>query len=252
MIAEAGTSGALSGSGVAARVSMVNTNSMNLAASAASFRRIINGADYVFADGTGLRWAARHLCARELQDNVNGTDLVPRLLGQNLGHRYYMLGGSASAIACASKEANQLFPGWSLVGHRDGYFDWDDSGKIIEEVNESEADLLLVGMGSPLQERWVDQHRHLVHASVVMAVGGLFSYWSGELERAPSWVQKLGMEWSWILLQQPEKIGRYVAGNPRFILRVGLSILKTNLEQKSASLLSGFHPQPLHRVEESA
>jgi N-acetylglucosaminyldiphosphoundecaprenol N-acetyl-beta-D-mannosaminyltransferase len=78
---------------------------------------------------------------------------------------------------------------------------------------------LLVGMGNPLQERWIHDHEAALDVPVMMAVGGLFDHWAGNLRRAPAFVRRLGFEWLQLLLQQPHKFPRYALGNPMFLAR---------------------------------
>lgn len=198
----------------------VNAHTLNLACDDPGYREVLRSADWVFGDGTGVRWAVRFLHGARLRDNVNGTDLVPALLGQDCGLRYYLLGASADAIERSAAFARQAFPGWQLVGHHHGYVALDDSDAVVEKINASRPHLLLVGMGNPKQERWIQAQRAKLSVPLCMGVGGLFDYWAGDLERAPAWLRGLGFEWLHLLLAQPRKFRRYVLGNPLFLLRL--------------------------------
>jgi N-acetylglucosaminyldiphosphoundecaprenol N-acetyl-beta-D-mannosaminyltransferase len=205
-------------------VYFVNAATLNLASEDRAYRDILNQGDYVFGDGTGVRWGARMLGAR-LQDNVNGTDLVPRLatFAAGRGHRYFLLGATPDAIARAAAEAVHLFPGWIQAGFHHGYLNQGPgslNGQVIEAVNAAQPDLLLVGMGNPLQETWLHRHRSQLRVRLCMGVGGLFTYWARDLRRAAPWVRRLGQEWVHLLISQPHKARRYLLGNPRFLMRV--------------------------------
>ena len=186
----------------------------------ATYRAVLNSADYVFGDGTGVRWAAR-LGGVHLRDNVNGTDLVPELLTATAGrgYRYFMLGAEAATIHRAADNAARLFDGWTLVGSHHGYLDRRGTEQVIHQINRTRPDLLLVGMGNPLQERWIHEHRERLHVPVCMGVGGLFRYWAGDVQRAAPWLRRFGAEWVGVLWQQPEKAARYLLGNPLFLAR---------------------------------
>jgi N-acetylglucosaminyldiphosphoundecaprenol N-acetyl-beta-D-mannosaminyltransferase len=80
--------------------------------------------------------------------------------------------------------------------------------------------LLLVGMGNPLQEQWIDRNLTRLHVPLCMGTGGLFDHWAGNIKRAPRWVRRLGCEWLQLLLQQPHKWRRYLLGNPAFLYRM--------------------------------
>lgn len=204
-------------------VFFVNAHTLNLAAEDPAYRADLNGADFVFGDGTGVRWGARLLYGARLRDNVNGTDFVPHFFAARAGrgHRYFLLGGTAEAIDRAAEAARDLFPGWEQAGHHHGYLaDPAENQRAVDLINASAADVLLVGMGNPLQERWIARHRSTLAVKLCLGVGGLYSYWTGDLERAPAWVRRLGQEWVHIMLRQPQKLRRYMLGNPLFLGRV--------------------------------
>ena len=115
-------------------------------------------------------------------------------------------------------EARRLFPGWEQAGHHHGYLTTPELNEAaIAQINASRSDLLLVGMGNPLQENWIHRHRDRLQVRLAMGTGGLFTYWSGDLTRAPAWVRRLGYEWAHILVSQPHKARRYILGNPLFL-----------------------------------
>jgi N-acetylglucosaminyldiphosphoundecaprenol N-acetyl-beta-D-mannosaminyltransferase len=202
-------------------VFFVNAHTLNLAAADEAYRRVLNSADCVFGDGTGVRWAAR-LQGVRMKDNVNGTDLTPELFRATAGrgYRYFLLGADPESIGGAARHARETFPGWVQAGFHHGYL--SEPGlvaEVIAQINRAGPHLLLAGMGNPVQERWIHQNRPRLEVPVCMAVGGLFSYWAGNLRRAPRWLRRCGLEWLGILCQQPRKLQRYLLGNPRFLLR---------------------------------
>jgi N-acetylglucosaminyldiphosphoundecaprenol N-acetyl-beta-D-mannosaminyltransferase len=202
-------------------VYFVNAHTLNFTARQPAFRDVLNRAACVFGDGTGVRWAARCRGVR-MKANLNGTDLVPRLFHETAdrGLRYYLLGASADAVACAAAKAQQLFPGWTLAGCHHGYIDKYRCPEVIEQINDVRPHLLLVCMGNPLQEEWIDRHLDSLRVPICMGVGALIDRWAGNLPRAPRWIRSLGYEWAHILLMQPHKWRRYVLGNPLFLWRM--------------------------------
>jgi N-acetylglucosaminyldiphosphoundecaprenol N-acetyl-beta-D-mannosaminyltransferase len=204
-----------------------NAHTLNLAREDPSYREVLNAADAVFGDGAGIRLAAR-LHGIRLRDNVNGTDFVPRLLREtaNRGHSYYLMGDTPEVVRAAAAAAALLFPGWAQVGHHQGFFGADENASILEEIRRASPTMLLVGMGNPLQERWIHTHRERLEVPLSIAVGGLFNYWAGSLERAPAWVRQRGFEWLYLLLRQPRKFRRYVIGNPKFLWRIASERLR--------------------------
>lgn len=202
-------------------VYFVNAHTLNLAAQDSQFRAVLNNADMCLGDGIGVRLAALARGVSMLA-NLNGTDLVPALLAETAerGYRYFLLGLDEDSIERAAKWARQLFRGWTLAGYHHGYIGQEMSEQLVERINATESQLLLVGMGNPLQEFWIARYRHRLRVPLSLGVGGLMDYWAGNLQRAPLWMRQSGLEWLFVLGQQPRKFRRYVLGNPLFIARM--------------------------------
>jgi N-acetylglucosaminyldiphosphoundecaprenol N-acetyl-beta-D-mannosaminyltransferase len=203
-------------------VYFVNAHTLNLACDDPEYRRVLCAADAVFGDGSGVRWAAHALHGVELVDNVNGTDFVPQLFTTRAGRGYrcFLLGGTEEINERAAAHVQRTFGGFELVGRHHGFLDDASSARAVEAINRAAPHVLLVGMGNPLQERWIERWRDRLEIPVCLAIGGLFAYWSGDLDRAPAWVRRIGFEWVHLLRRQPRKAGRYLVGNPRFLWRV--------------------------------
>ncbi len=200
----------------------VNAHTLNVACDEPPYREVLRSAAFVFGDGTGVRWGIRALHGLRLRDNVNGTDLVPQLFQSRAkrGYRYFLLGNTPERIERAAAFAREQFPGWEQAGYHHGYLSDADAPRIIDLINGSGAHVLLVGMGNPKQERWIARHLPSLTVPVCMGTGGLFDYWSGDLDRAPRWMRAVGYEWLHLLIRQPHKAGRYLIGNPKFLLRI--------------------------------
>lgn len=201
----------------------VNVNSVNLAWKNQPLTESINRADIVMADGSGVRLAAQKL-GIQLRQNVNGTDMLPllceSLIQKNMS--VFLYGASAEIIEKTYQTLRLRYPNLKIVGYQDGYE--KDHDKIVAKINASGADVLLVGMGSPLQEAWLEDHRSQLKTSTALAVGGLFDFVAGKFPRAPRWVRQLGMEWIVRLVHEPKnKFRRYVLGNPLFMVRLTTS-----------------------------
>ena len=207
----------------AASVYFVNAHTINLAAADPAFRETLNSGDFVFGDGTGVRWAAR-LQGVRVADNLAGTDFVPAMFRTTAdrGYSYFMLGADKNTIRAAADYARRTFPGWTLAGAHHGYLtDGNTAKSVIEQINAARPDVLLVGMGNPIQEEWIRSNQELLDASLCLGVGGLFDFWAGTVSRAPLWIRRRGHEWVWRLFQQPRlKARRYLIGNPLFLARV--------------------------------
>jgi N-acetylglucosaminyldiphosphoundecaprenol N-acetyl-beta-D-mannosaminyltransferase len=198
----------------------INVNSVNLSLNNSVLRDQINRADRCFADGVGMRLAAKHI-GLQIIENVNGTDMLPHLCeaAQKTDRSIYLLGAKPGVAAKAANNLMKKYPNLIIAGTQDGYFSQENTKNVIDDINQSGANILLVAMGSPIQEDWLDKHAPKLTCSTALAVGGLFDFYSGKIARAPLWMRELGMEWVWRLLQEPQsKFNRYVIGNPLFLI----------------------------------
>jgi N-acetylglucosaminyldiphosphoundecaprenol N-acetyl-beta-D-mannosaminyltransferase len=172
--------------------------------------------DQVYADGVGLQ-IGRRLAGLPRFGRTSGTDTVPLLLQRMpRGTRVYLLGGSQAVSSSAAARLAELFPGALLAGAHDGFFPAEDDDKVLADIAAAAPDILLIGMGSPRQEQWLVRHRRRLGSKLVICVGGLFHYWARDLRRAPATLRDLGLEWIWILVQQPFKWRVYTLDAARF------------------------------------
>ncbi len=200
----------------------INAHSINLSCSKPDFRSSLNQADCLLADGSGVRLGAS-IKGVKLRDNINGTDLLPhicRRLQQN-GESVFLFGSEPGVAKRAADKLQKKYPGLKIAGTHHGYINQQESDDIVEKINGSGAALCLVALGSPVQERWIEENKHKLECHTVMAVGGLFDFYSGKIARAPRWMREIGMEWLFRLAMEPKvKFKRYVIGNPLYIARI--------------------------------
>ena len=111
-----------------------------------------------------------------------------------------------------------------IAGTASAYFSsQDDEQRAIDMINASGAQIVLIGMGVPLQENWIARNRHRIDAAVVIGVGGLFDYYSGRIPRAPLLIRKTGFEWAWRLAMEPRRLARrYLLGNIEVLARLAV------------------------------
>ncbi|MFT5841154.1 MAG: exopolysaccharide biosynthesis WecB/TagA/CpsF family protein [Flavobacteriales bacterium] len=198
-----------------------NVNSVNLTAYHPTLATNINSADRCFADGSGLRLAAKTL-GINIKDNVNGTDMLPYLCeaAQTQGVSIYLLGAKPGVAAAAAKNLHKQYPKLLIAGAEHGYFDRSENANVVKHINQSNTGILLLAMGSPVQEKWLQDNAPHLTCRTALAVGGLFDFYSGHISRAPMWMRELGLEWVWRLIQEPKsKFNRYVIGNTLFLIR---------------------------------
>lgn len=200
----------------------INVNSINICLKQPSFHRILQQADRLLADGSGIRLAAKS-AGYLLKDNTNGTDMLPHLCQSCIeqSKSIYFLGSKPGVAAKAALKLTKQFPGLIVAGSEHGFIGKNKLNEHIKTINDSGCDILLVAMGSPFQEQWLLEHRDQLNCQTALAVGGLFDFYSGDIARAPLWLRELGLEWSWRLCQEPmAKFKRYVIGNPLFLFRI--------------------------------
>ncbi|HEY6331605.1 MAG TPA: WecB/TagA/CpsF family glycosyltransferase [Blastocatellia bacterium] len=200
----------------------VNAAKMVAAGKDPSLKQILDSADIVAADGMSIVWASRIL-GRPLRERVTGIDMLARLLelAESAGLSVFFLGAKQEAIAAAVREYRATYPRLQVAGYRNGYFGERESKAIAEEIKQTGAELLFVGMGSPAQERWIAQYGAESGVRFAMGVGGSFDHVTGAVPRAPLWMQRAGMEWLHRLMREPRRMWRrYLIGNTRFIYLV--------------------------------
>jgi len=175
------------------------------------FKNVLNNAGLATCDGSGPMWASKFLHGQKLA-RVTGVDLTAELLKSKIsGLKIYLLGG-AEGVAQAVKDK---YSEAQIVGAEDGgklkAGEWmlEENNRVIENINNSGANLLLVAFGQVRQEMWINKNFPLMPGiKVAIGIGGTFDFLSGQIKRAPKWMRKLGLEWLYRLIKQPSRIGR--------------------------------------------
>lgn len=191
--------------------------------------KILKEADLVVPDGIGVVIASKMKKGEHLPERVAGYDLVQNTMKRATkgGYKYYFLGSKPGVAEEAAKKMRIAYPGIQIVGTHDGYFKPEDHNKLIKDINESGANILLVALGAPKQEIWIEEHKHrLPNVHVAIGVGGSLDVMAGVVKRAPVAFQKLGLEWFYRLLKEPTRIKRMLV-LPQFLIEVFLYKEKT-------------------------
>ncbi len=208
---------------------LVNAAKIVRARSDHELAHIIRTADLVGADGMPIVWASR-LLSQSLPGRVNGTDLMYKLLelADQKRYRVFFLGSTAELIEKAMARVRILYPDLQIAGFRNGYFASDDEEQAaVGKIAQANADILLVGISTPLKEKWVRQHIHELNVPVVHGVGGSFDILAGYVRRAPVWMQSMGLEWLYRLLQEPGRLWRrYLYTNTAYVVLVLRAIVQ--------------------------
>lgn len=200
----------------------VNADKINELRQNPRLKEIVNSCAVINADGASVVWASKVL-GKPLKERVAGIDLMDRLLklAEEKGYSVYFLGARQNVVEKTVNVEQKRYPGLKIAGFRNGYFGRDEWEKIAEEINQSGAQIVFVGITSPMKEYLVDYFQRREMACVFMGVGGSFDVISGNISRAPKWVQDRGLEWLFRVIQEPGRLWkRYFFGNIRFIRSV--------------------------------
>jgi exopolysaccharide biosynthesis WecB/TagA/CpsF family protein len=172
-------------------------------------------------DGVGMKLGAV-LRRKGWVPDVNGTDLFPEVmrLAAARGLRLFFLGGTQEVVQEAVARARARHAGLQVAGFRSGYFGRHQEGEIVERINASGAQLLLVGMGCPLQEAFTLRNLRALEVPVIWQVGGLFDFVSGNKPRAPMLIRRARLEWGFRLALEPRRMWyRYLVVPAWFLQR---------------------------------
>jgi exopolysaccharide biosynthesis WecB/TagA/CpsF family protein len=219
-------------SGTPARIAFLNAHCANISARDADYREALETAHAVLADGSGVALALR-LKGNRLAANLNGTDLIPALSKRIAKSRnsMFLLGGGPGIAEAAAATLSSIAPGLKIAGTHHGFFGETGEAAVINAINASGADIVLVAMGVPTQDLWLRRNAARMSATLTFGVGGLFDFLSGRIPRAPQWLRKAGLEWTYRLYQEPGRMWRrYVLGNPEFIARAAVDALPNRSE----------------------
>jgi N-acetylglucosaminyldiphosphoundecaprenol N-acetyl-beta-D-mannosaminyltransferase len=174
--------------------------------------------DLVNADGQAVVWASR-LLRRPLPERVAGIDLMHELMARASrdGLGVFVLGARRDVLDLALTRIRERDPSLRIVGARDGWFTDAEEADVVAEIRGAAPDILFVAISSPRKEQFLDRHRLDLGARFAMGVGGSIDVIAGVTSRAPSWMQRLGLEWVYRFAQEPRRMWRrYLVGNARF------------------------------------
>lgn len=174
-------------------------------------------------DGLPLVWYAKLVHNAHNISRVSGPDIMLECLdkGRIRKWKHFFLGGTEPVLNKLAYCMEKRFPGVDIVGIYSPPFrpltDQEDD-ELVALINAVQPDFLWVGLGAPKQEKWIAAHLGRVHAPIQLGVGAAFNFHSGEVKRAPLWMQKIGFEWLYRMLKEKRLIKRYLATNPVFLL----------------------------------
>lgn len=182
--------------------------------------RFLNGTTLLIPDGIGVVSAARILGLGQME-RVPGVDLMTALCQRSAerGYRVFLYGAAPEVNAAARLALELRYPGIRVAGNRHGYLAEADMPGLVQEINDSGAQLLFIALGSPRQELWISRYLPQLKVKVCQGVGGSFDVLAGAVRRAPALWRSVHLEWAYRLLAQPRRILRQTA-LPRFAWQV--------------------------------
>ena len=197
-----------------------------------AFKAAYDNASWRVLDSMPLKWVSR-LLGTCIVERITGTDIVYALtqLASEKKYRIYLLGGEESIVCKVKTTLEQKFPNVDICGYNNGYF--GDQNAVIDKVNNAEADIIIVALGFGKQEKWLHSVWGSLNTSCAVCVGGVFDVIAGKTKRAPVWIQNIGLEWFWRVMQEPGRLWkRYLVSNTRFLALLCRELMQYRLKSK--------------------
>lgn len=182
-------------------------------------RNIVDCADIIHPDGISMILAS-HILNKNISERVAGIDLMEKLLSLANSKNYtvYFLGAKDCTLNKMLKNLEKKYSQLKIVGFKNGYFSQEEWSNVANDLKNLNPHLVFVGITSPKKEYLIDYLMNQGVNTVFMGVGGSFDVLSGEVKRAPLWIQKCYLEWCFRLLQEPKRLfKRYLFGNLKFL-----------------------------------
>jgi len=199
-------------------LAMLNASKVVTGANDVEFRELLNRFDLLAADGMSVVWGTRLLGLATLE-RITGIDFMQDVVARAevRGWRVYFLGATRDVLRDMRTRLRARHPRLQIAGMRDGYHGSERDPEVAAEVRASGADVIFVGMPSPRKESFLMSQREWLGVSFAMGVGGSFDVLAGRVRRAPTLIQRVGLEWAYRLMQEPGRLWRrYLVSNGRF------------------------------------
>jgi len=198
----------------------INPEMIEFAQKNQEFSQILKDADLIIPDGVGVKLALKF--RKVNQEQIAGCDFAKDIIRNAAlnGEKIALLGAKEDVLSLCAEKLSKEFPQLDIAYKRNGYFSNDDENQIIEEIKQSGAKYLFVALGSPKQEFFIKKCKDYGCKIRAIGVGGSFDVWSGLTQRAPEIWQKLGLEWLYRTIKQPQRFKRIFPTLPKFLFKV--------------------------------
>lgn len=241
-------------------VANYNVHSFNLSMQLPWFYNFLQTAEIAHIDSIGILKAIQYMGQKlPIQYRASYSLLMPKLLEHCNRHGFsiFLLGSKPQYLEAALTRLRREYPNISCAGHH-GYFAINNPTQneaVIEQINRVKPNILVVGMGMPIQERWIHLNRSHLNVNAIMPGGAVIDRLAGVVSDCPTFISNLGLEWLYRLCREPKRLAsRYLLGNPAFVLHIALANIAlakfyaSSLEVESEKLVSssslGANDQP--------
>ncbi len=226
----------LIGAGRPSLVVTPNVHHITLLRSNADFRAAYAAADLVLADSVPLIWSSR-LLGCPLRGRVSGSDIPDAFskVAARKSYRLFFLGAAPGVAQRASSILSKKSPGLQVAGVHAPPWGFEHcrelNDEIVRKIGAAKPDVLFVALGSPKGEIWASEHKDAAGVPVTICCGAAFDFIAGNKKRAPRWLQKLGLEWFFRVIHEPQRLWkRYLVGNTHFVFLLARELLRRNRE----------------------
>ncbi len=220
-------------------ISYLNVHGILIANKNHDFRDVLNQADIVFCDGYGVKIAAKILGV-DVGERMSPPDWIDSLfkIAEQKSYRLFFIGDESVVINQFAIMVKEKYPNLIIAGFHHGFFHQDISlsEQIVKDISAKTIDVLIVGMGMPLQETWIMTNKHRLNAKVVLSVGALYRWYTHTEKRGPKLLTDNGFEWLTRLLMYPKKVWRrYVLEIPYFLLLILIEKIRIFITNRDSS-----------------
>jgi len=183
-------------------------------------KNFFENASLLVPDGIGVILAFKWILGLDIT-RVTGADLMLNICKEAVKKKYkiFIYGGTEKTNKSVVEKIIMRYPGICIVGRHHGYLKENKMNYLINKINESEAEILFVALGSPKQEIWIKKYLPKLNIKICQAIGGTLDVISGRAKRAPKTIQKLGLEWLYRLIKEPKRIRRQIV-YPLFLIEI--------------------------------
>jgi len=244
--------------GIRVTIANYNVHSFNLSMQVPWFYNFLQNAEIAHCDSVGILKAIQYMGLKlPLQYRTSYSLLIPKLLEHcdQQGFSVFLLGAKLDSLNAAVQKLRREYPNVRVDGHH-GYFDMQNlqqNDDVIRQINKASPNVLIVGMGMPIQENWIRKNRHRLNVNVIMPGGAVIDRLAGIVPDCPQLLSDFGLEWLYRLLREPKRLAaRYLLGNPAFIFHIALAkAFAQPLRVQETKPFSNLRKMPYQNLHES-